>query len=88
MIVTVNGMEWEKIIVKIAVHQHCYLLSPLTGSDCNVHACSNIDPVFVVKKMPQRRDNAGAVCNSGMGMLFLCIYLFYIISLRGGVEFF
>ena len=31
--------------------------------------------------MPQRRDNAGAVCNSGMGMLFLCIYLFYLISL-------
>ena len=27
-------------------------------------------------KMPQRRDNAGAVCNSGMGMLFLCIYVF------------
>ena len=26
------------------------------------------------RKMPQRRDNAGAVCNSGMGMLFLCIY--------------
>ena len=25
-------------------------------------------------KMPQRRDNAGAVCNSGMSMLFLCIY--------------
>ena len=22
-------------------------------------------------KMPQRRDNAGAVCDSGMGMLFL-----------------
>ena len=30
-------------------------------------------------KIPQRRDNAGAVCNSGMGMLFLCIYVFYII---------
>ena len=30
--------------------------------------------------MPQRRDNAGAVCNSGMGMLFLCIYFLYIIS--------
>ena len=23
------------------------------------------------KKMPQRRDNAGAVCDSGIGMLFL-----------------
>ena len=40
------------------------------------------------KKMPQRRDNAGAVCNSGMGMLFLCIYVFYIISLRGVMNFF
>ena len=38
--------------------------------------------------MPQRRDNAGAVCNSGMGMLFLCIYVFYIISLRGVMNFF
>ena len=38
--------------------------------------------------MPQRRDNAGAVCNSGMGMLFLCIYVFYIISLRGMMNFF
>ena len=39
-------------------------------------------------RMPQRRDNAGAVCNSGMGMLFLCIYGFYIISLRGVMNFF
>ena len=39
-------------------------------------------------KMPQRRDNAGAVCNSGMGMLFLCVYVFYIISLRGCWIFF
>ena len=23
------------------------------------------------EKMPQRRDNAGAVCDSGMGILFL-----------------
>ena len=40
--------------------------------------------------MPQRRDNAGTVSNScmGMGMLFLCIYLFYIISLRGVLIFF
>ena len=27
--------------------------------------------VEYIKKMPQRRDNAGAVCHSGMGMLFL-----------------
>ena len=27
--------------------------------------------------MPQRRDNAGAVCNSDMGILFLCIYFSY-----------
>ena len=27
--------------------------------------------------MPQRRDNAGAVYNSGMGILFLCIYFSY-----------
>ena len=27
--------------------------------------------------MPQRRDNADAVCNSGMGILFLCIYFSY-----------
>ena len=40
------------------------------------------------EKMSQRRDNDGAVCNYGMGMLFLCIYLFYIISLGGDVEFF
>ena len=39
-------------------------------------------------KIPQRQDNAGAVCNSGMGMLFLCIYVFYIISLRGVMNFF
>ena len=40
------------------------------------------------KKCRTRRDNAGAVCNSGMGILFLCSYFFYIISLRGDVEFF
>ena len=35
------------------------------------------------KKKAAKRDNAGAVCNSGMGMLFLYIYFFTIISLRG-----
>ena len=39
-------------------------------------------------KMLQRRDNAGAVCNSGMGMLFLCIYFFLHYFFEGGVEFF
>ena len=34
-------------------------------------------------KNAAKRDNAGAVCNSGMGMLFLYIYFFTIISLRG-----
>ena len=40
--------------------------------------------------MPQRHDNAGAVCNSGMGILFLCISFFaiYVISLRGVLIFF
>ena len=47
-----------------------------------------IENFFLKTKMPQRRDNAGAVSNSGMGMLFLCIYLFYIISLRGVLNFF
>ena len=32
--------------------------------------CNGIGSVLV-QKMPQRRDNAGAVCDSGMGMLFL-----------------
>ena len=32
------------------------------------------DVVRRKSKMPQRRDNAGAVYNSGMGMLFLYIY--------------
>ena len=54
--------------------------------------CSTSVPMCVdgslPKKMPQRRDNAGAVCNSDMGMLFLCIYVFYIISLRGVMNFF
>ena len=30
----------------------------------------------ILPKMPQRRDNAGAVCNSGMCMLFSCIESF------------
>ena len=45
------------------------------------------DTVFRVSelKMPQRRDNAGAVCNFGMGMLFFCIYFSYFFM--GGVYF-
>ena len=61
-----------------------YVISAATLQDCYLIYVF----LFAEQKMPQRRDNAGAVCNSGMGMLFLCIYFFYIISLRGGVEFF
>ena len=35
------------------------------------HAASIYSFCCVCQKMPQRRDNAGAVCDSGMGMLFL-----------------
>ena len=41
-----------------------------------------------IRKMPQRRDNAGAVCNSGMGILFLCISFFLHYFFEGGVDFF
>ena len=44
--------------------------------------CDQLDGDFS-KKNAAKRDNAGAVCNSGMGMLFLYIYFFTIISLRG-----
>ena len=32
-----------------------------------------LSDLFLQNKMPQRRDNAGAVCDSGMGMLFLIV---------------
>ena len=40
--------------------------------------------------MPQRRDNAGAVCDSGMGMLFLDRQFFVVqkaTAPKNGVEF-
>ena len=41
------------------------------------------------KKCRTRRDNAGAVCNSGMGMLFLFNLIFYMIFFKeGGFIFF
>ena len=49
-----------------------------------------------MKKKPQRRDNAGAVCNSGMGMFFFIYYLllysiisclvFVAIDVKGGLK--
>ena len=48
---------------------------PLRGEQCNMNIFENSN---IRKKMPQRRDNAGAVCDSGIGMLFLnCQFLTY-----------
>ena len=45
--------------------------------------------IFKSQNITKKRwDNAGAVCNSSMGMLFLSNSIFYIIFLRRGASFF
>ena len=38
-----------------------------------------LQPLLFVKKNAAKRDNEGAVCNSGIGMLFYVLNLFALI---------
>ena len=68
-----------RLQVKFVPYYQPYLLSYSPTSvikQCSIraYAYTGYTQDVFTNKMPQRRDNAGAVCNSGMGMLFLCIY--------------